>query len=85
MKISYTKNFIKNSRKLPSTVRERLIGKIVIFSNTPLHYQLRNHALKGKYKEYRSIDITGDYRALYYVVEDEAIFVMVGTHSELYG
>jgi len=46
---------------------------------------LRDHQLKGKYKQYRSINITGDYRALYLLRGDEAIFDVVDTHSQLYG
>lgn len=43
---------------------------------------LRNHQLKGKYKGYRSIDVTDDVRALYLQKEHEAIFDAVGTHSQ---
>ncbi|GAC1388238.1 MAG: hypothetical protein NVS1B7_8360 [Candidatus Saccharimonadales bacterium] len=66
-------------------MRSKVIDRITVFSNNPLHASLRNHALKGKYKQYRSIDITGDYRALYLQEADEAIFDVVGTHSQLYG
>jgi mRNA interferase YafQ len=85
MKVSYTKNFVKQSEKLNSMARTRLVQRITLFSNNPLDSQLRDHQLKGKYKEYRSIDITGDYRALYLLKGDEAIFDVVGTHSQLYG
>ena len=47
---------------------------------------LRNHELKGKYKDYKSINVTGDVRALYKKNGDEiVIFAMIGTHSQLYG
>jgi len=85
MNISYSKNFIKQAKKLSPDVRKRLLERIGTFSNNPLHPALRNHQLRGKYKEYRSIDVTGDMRALYLQKEREAIFDTIGTHSELYG
>lgn len=85
MKISYTKNFVKLSKKLNPKLRVQMIERITLFSVNPLDPQLRDHRLKGKYKQYRSIDITGDYRALYLLQGDEVIFDVVGTHSHLYG
>ena len=84
MKISYSKNFIKQSKKLHPAVRTKLLQGIVLFSDNPLDSKLRDHSLKGKYRSYRSIDITGDYRALYLLRSNEAIFDLVGTHSQLY-
>ncbi len=85
MTISYSKNFVKQAKKRNPELRKKLLERIEIFSENPLHPSLRNHQLKGKYKEYRSIDITGDMRALYLQKEHEVIFDAVGTHSQLYG
>jgi addiction module RelE/StbE family toxin len=85
MNISFSKSFLKQAKQLGPAQREKLLERIDTFSNNPLHPTLRNHQLKGKYKEYRSIDVTGDIRALYLQRTDEAIFDAVGTHSQLYG
>jgi len=85
MTISYSKNFIRDAKKLNKQQRQKLQQRIEIFSDNPLHPVLRNHPLKGKYKTYRSIDVAGDIRALYLQREDEVIFDTVGTHSQLYG
>jgi YafQ family addiction module toxin component len=85
MNVSYSKNFVREAKKLTPRQRQKLLERIALFSNNPLHPLLRNHPLKGKYKDYRSIDIAGDLRALYLQKEDEAIFDTVGTHSQLYG
>ena len=85
MTIAYSKAFMKQAKKLSPDLRRKLQQKIKLFSTNPLDPTLRNHALKGKYKEYRSIDITGDVRALYLQQDNEAIFDAVGTHSQLYG
>lgn len=85
MTVAYSKAFVKQAKKLSPEMRLKLQERIAVFSNNPLHPSLRNHALKGKYKEYRSIDVTGDVRALYLQRNDEAIFDAIGTHSQLYG
>lgn len=85
MKISYSKNFITYAKKLSPFVKKALTERITIFSSNPLHPLLFNHPLKGKYREYRSINITGDYRALYLLRGDEIVFDHVGTHPQLYG
>lgn len=85
MTISYSKNFIKQSKKLNKPIRHKLINRIELFSNNPLDSELNNHPLKGKYRKYRSINITGDFRALYLTQDVHIIFDMVGTHSQLYG
>ena len=85
MNVSYSKSFVKQAKKLSPELRAKLLERITIFSDNPLHPTLRNHALRGKHREYRSIDITGDVRVLYLQKEDEAIFDAVGTHSQLYG
>jgi addiction module RelE/StbE family toxin len=85
VRISYSKTFLKQAKKLNPELRQKLQFAVRTFSQNPLHPALRNHSLKGKYKEYRSIDVTGDVRALYLQREDEAIFDAVGSHSQLYG
>lgn len=85
MTIAYSRSFIKQAKKLSPELRKRLQLRIKLFCDNPLDPALRNHALTGKYKEYRSIDITGDVRALYMQQADRYIFDAVGTHSQLYG
>jgi addiction module RelE/StbE family toxin len=84
MNISFSRQFVKQLQKADRLVRACVVERIELFSEHPTHTLLRNHALKGTYKEYRSIDITDDYRALYLVRTDEVVFDMLGTHSQLY-
>lgn len=85
MKVGYSRNFIRAARRLDPKLRRRVADRIRLFSANPLDPQLRDHALKGSYRAYRSIDITGDYRALYLLRGDEAVFDIIGTHAQLYG
>lgn len=85
MKAGYSKQFMRQYTKLSPKVRQKVDERIRLWHGNPLDTELRNHQLKGKYKAYRSIDVTGDYRALYLQQGGEAIFDLVGTHSQLYG
>lgn len=86
MKISFHKNFIKQYNKLPDKEQKQVKEKLTIFLENPYTAQLNNHSLKGKYLNYRSININGDLRALYkYLDENESVFVNIGTHHQLYG
>ena len=85
MRVVFHKRFDKMAGKLPSKVKTKMVERITIFSKDPLDYTLRNHALSTPYKGGYSIDITGDYRAIYFLVDDRtAMFTHIGTHSQLY-
>ena len=85
MKTDYHSQFVKQWRKLPAKQQRQLFERLALFQKIPFDHQLRNHRLKGKYYGFRSIDITGDLRAIYRPVSsDKAFFVVVGTHSQLY-
>jgi addiction module RelE/StbE family toxin len=85
MRILYSKKFIKQLAKQPKKVDEALKRRLKLFQediNNPL---LRNHALKGKLAGFYSINITGDIRAIYEIIDDEIyLYQMIGTHSQLY-
>lgn len=86
MKYRFHNHFKKAYSKLPEKIKKSVGSKLVLFSKDPSEASLNNHPLLGKYNRYRSINITGDYHAIYrYLNEDEVIFVKLGTHSELYG
>lgn len=85
MIIKTTKTFDKQYAKLNKKNKVRFKSKIELFISNPFDKQLRNHPLKGKYLGYRSINITGDLRALYRIEGNTVtIFAFIGTHSQLY-
>ena len=46
---------------------------------------LNNHYLGGEYEGCRSINITGDIRAIFYIKQNsDVVFINIGSHSELY-
>jgi addiction module RelE/StbE family toxin len=85
MEARYRKTFVKQYRKLPQVVQKRVQERINLFRTNPFEPLLSNHPLHGHKRGYRSINITGDYRALYEEIDGVAYFAAVGTHSELYG
>jgi addiction module RelE/StbE family toxin len=85
MIIQTTKNFDKQYSKLNLKIKNQFKNRLELFRVNPFDVSLRNHALKGKYLGYRSIDISGDVRALYTVRGNIVIiFGFIGTHSQLY-
>lgn len=85
MNVVFHKRFDKMAAKLSPKIKAKMTERIVIFSRDPLDHALRNHAINTPYKGGFSIDITGDYRAIYHLVDDQTVmFTHIGTHSQLY-
>ncbi len=85
MKLYFHKNFDKQLGKLRKTERKKAQDRLILFLRNPFNPLLNNHPLKGKYLDYRSINITGDLRAIYKLIsEEECIFVALDSHSNLY-
>ena len=85
MMINYSKRFLRSLRKSSAKIqlkfRERL-AEFIDDRNNPL---VNCHKLKGDFDGYYSINVTGDWRALFRESEDGRIlFDMIGAHSELY-
>lgn len=85
MIIIFHKKFEKQIVKIPKSIQNQFYKKIELFQVNPFDEILNNHELKGKLKGYRSINITGDVRAIYKQINGKIIhFVKINTHSELY-
>ena len=88
MKVFYHKTFRKNFKKRISH-KPNLINKFKerfkLFLQDPSNQFLKDHKLVGRKKDYRAFSITGDIRVVYYVREEIAYFVDVGTHNQVYG
>lgn len=85
MNVVFHRHYEKMTQKLSPRVKQKMIERIELFTKDPLNSQLRNHALYTPYKGSYSIDITGNYRAIYELIDDNtALFTHIGTHSQLY-
>ncbi len=79
------RSFDKKYKKLPKKLQKQTTERIVLFSTEPFHQLLDNHPLDWEWAGHRSINVTGDYRAVFKEVGNTAIFVDVDTHHNLYG
>ena len=85
-RIDYSKVFDKALKKSPIEIKIAFRDKLKFFTSDKFHPLLNNHALLGKYKGYRSINVTGDWRAVFREFENGELiyFEIIGTHSQLY-
>ena len=86
LRVLYGHHFLKAARGLPAEQQKKLAFLLELFAENPFDPSLNNHALQGSLRNYRSIDITGDYRLMYEWTGDGRVrLIDIGTHSNLYG
>jgi len=86
MQAGFSKNFKKQFGKLPKKIQDHFYRKLDIFIANPFHPVLNNHQLSGAMKNMKSINVTGDVRAIYEQVDkNKALFLIIGNHNNLYG
>lgn len=84
MIIVFHKDFTKKFKKLPPKVKEKFNDRLRIFAIDEFNPLLNNHSLTGKYQGHRSLNVTGDLRAIFKRDKKYAIFVAIDSHSNLY-
>ncbi|HEY5153041.1 MAG TPA: type II toxin-antitoxin system mRNA interferase toxin, RelE/StbE family [Candidatus Saccharimonadales bacterium] len=85
MQLTYHSKFKKQYKQLRPAQRKRFAKALVLFKAEPHHPDLYNHSLAGNWKGHRSISFGGNWRAHYIPKgKNEALFVAIGTHSQLY-
>ena len=84
MQIEYHKHLKKQYSKLSQKIQVKFANRLKVFVDNPFDKGLNNHPLHGDYSEYRSINVTGDIRAVYEVRGNTVIFLIIDTHSNLY-
>ncbi len=77
--------FLRDTKKISRKVYEAFRERAALFRVDPFNSILENHPLRGKYLSKRSINITGDYRAIFKEEPLEVVtFVRIGRHRDLY-
>ena len=85
MTIGFKKGFRKRYKKIPIKIRSQFNERLRLFIREPYHPILNNHSLTGDRFGQWSIDITGDWRAIYIFQDSTSIiFIDINTHSNLY-
>lgn len=84
MIVRYEKQFEKALKKLPSKIKDKFFVRLNLFIDSKFDRILNNHSVDRVYPGCNSIDITGDYRAVFIDEGSIVTFVTIGTHSQLY-
>lgn len=85
MKIVFHKNFEKKYKKLPEKIKKKVKERNILFEANPFNPILNNHPLHGIYAGHRSVEVTGNIRMVYTLLEaNVALFTEIGTHPQLY-
>ena len=83
--VIYTKDFLKSLKKKDKFVQNKARKRIRIFRENPFNVLIDNHKLHGEYDNRRSFNVTGDYRIIFFQVDENTVcFSDIGTHAELY-
>jgi addiction module RelE/StbE family toxin len=83
-RIDFSKRFDKQLKKAPLSVKRAFRRRLELFLKDPNHSLLNNHALRGRLKGYRSLNITGNWRAIFRIYHKGNLifFDALGTHSK---
>lgn len=89
--VKFSIPFQRQREAAPLEIKTAFLEAYDLFMENPLipHPSLRSHPLKERYSGYLSIDVTGDWRAIYKIQKKKTfmliIFRTLGTHEQLYG
>lgn len=88
MAVSFSSAFkraFKKRIKGNTDLEEKFWTKLEIFTSNPYDASLKTHKLSGKLKGLWSFSVDYDARILFYFTEEnDAIFVDIGSHDEVY-
>lgn len=84
MIIQYHKQFLKDYQKLSKKIKEAFASRLRIFQANKFDHILNNHKLHEEFSGHRSINVTGDIRAIYKEHDGVIEFRRIGSHTELY-
>lgn len=85
MVVEINRKFTKQYHKAPLEIQLSFQNRLQIFKEDPFAPILQNHSLKGEWQGHCSINVTGDWRAIYYHIDEQrVVFRAIGTHSQLY-
>lgn len=86
MQVNFKPKFVKQYNQLSHKMQKQFDERLELFIEDPTTYLLNVHSLKGKYAGFWSINISGDLQAIYtYEGDTIIVFLLIGTHSQLYG
>ena len=85
-RVDFSKRFEKDLKKSPKKIQIAFRSRLEIYLTDRFNPVLNNHTLTGKFEGHRSINVTGDWRAIFRELDGGEIvyFDLLETHSRLY-
>ncbi|PIR58714.1 MAG: hypothetical protein COU69_04095 [Candidatus Pacebacteria bacterium CG10_big_fil_rev_8_21_14_0_10_56_10] len=80
MIVVFHKSFTKTFKKTPPKLKVKFQERLMLFEKDEFDPVLNNHQLKGKWLGYRSINVTGDIRAIFKRDTQRALFITIDNH-----
>ena len=78
--------FAKEFKKQKKDIQNKVLERLALFTVNQFDPLLNNHKLRYEYGEYRSINVTGDFRIVYRMVDTRTCFLFrIGNHQDLFG
>ncbi len=87
MHFSFSTEIIKDLKKIKQNqplLFKKIKKQVTIFKNDHTHPSLRTHKLKGNLSNIWSISIEGNIRMIYVIKDNEALFIKIGNHDQVY-
>lgn len=87
MHIQFSPELHKSLQQIVSKdqkLAQRIKKQLQLFALNPFHPSLRIHKLTGNMKNLWSLSINMKLRMLYFLEDDNAYFVDIGTHDQVY-
>lgn len=84
MHVIFHRTFRKHYKRLPNKIQVQFDKRLLLLLSDVQHPVLNVHPLRGDAWPFLSMNVTGDYRALFTLEKEIATFYDIGTHSELY-
>lgn len=86
MRAASNRVFDRQYKKISRELQDKMWERLALLVSEPTHALLHDHKLNPPYEEFRSINITGDYRLVYKKLSADTYYLRaIGTHHELYG
>jgi addiction module RelE/StbE family toxin len=76
MDIFFTDRFKNRFNKLPKDIQDKFQGRLDLFLSNPRSASIKNHPLKGYLAGKRAFSVTGNYRAIYKILRENAILLV---------
>lgn len=85
MEVYFHRNFKKRYKTVPVKIRKQFEKRLELFLENVYEPLLNIHPLTGDRNGEWSMNVTGDWRAIYIIVDDHSyMFIDLDTHSNLY-